>query len=557
MVPVGKESFMVAGLDFWPQLQPDVSEPRLEAALGKRGFLQPPGGDDSPTIPTVRFPIWHSCPECHRIDVHWKLADPGSNRCRTCAIDLIPSRFVVACGRGHIADFPYMSWVHQGQEKSDACKLTITTSGVSAALRDVVISCTACDIKRSLDGAFDAHEVNQATRCWSNRPWLPNNMEAHDCSEAVRTLQRGASNVWFGEYRSALSIPPWSQAAFVAINPYWVVLRGIDDRVQLARAIEGAFGDNSPDVPLEKLVSAALARKAEETEPKPTDDASFRLEEYDALITGRPPTGDADEFVAVETECPTLIGDQISRVVLAHRLREVRVLTGFTRLNAAGADGGTGEEATASASLSINDKDWLPAIEVRGEGIFLEFNKKTLGKWEQQSEVKARAAKLRDRYLNAIIQNRMPPGKAVTPRLILIHTFAHALIDELSLDAGYPAASLRERLFAAEEMCGVLIYTATSDSAGSLGGIIAQGQTARIGKLVREAIQRYEWCSADPVCAESEAQGVDGMNLAACHACALLPETSCEERNLFLDRAMLVGTAESPEIGFFASLLVN
>lgn len=556
MVPVGKESFMVAGLDFWPQIHPDVSEPRLESALGKRGFLQPPGGDDSPTIPTVRFPIWHSCPGCHCLDVHWKLADLGNNRCRTCAIDLIPSRFVVACGRGHIDDFPYMSWVHRGQEKSDDCKLTITTSGVSAALRDVVISCTACDIARSLDGAFDAHEVNQVTRCWSNRPWLQDR-EDGNCGETVRTLQRGASNVWFGEYRSALSIPPWSQAAFKAISPCWQALRAIDDPVQLAKAIEGAVGDSSPGVPLEKLVSAAHARKAEELGAKPTDDASFRLEEYDALITGRPPTGDADEFVAVETECPALIADQISRVVLAHRLREVRVLTGFTRLDPTGAFGDAGEGAAASARLSVNDKAWLPAIEVRGEGVFLEFNSAALAQWEQSNEVKARAKTLRARYVNAVDQHRMPAGKAVTPRFVLIHTFAHALIDALSLDAGYPAASLRERLFAAGEMCGVLIYTATSDSAGSLGGIIEQGQTERVGRLVREAIQRYEWCSADPVCAESEAQGVDGMNLAACHACALLPETSCEERNLFLDRALLVGTAEAPEIGFFNSLLVS
>jgi len=552
MVPIGNESFMVAGLDFWPQKLPlDVSEPRLESALHKRGFLQPPGGDDAPSIPIVRFPLWHSCPECDSLDLHWKLADSGTNHCRTCAIDLIPSRFVVACGCGHIDDFPYMNWVHNGRNKSDACKLTITTSGVSAALRDVLIKCEACDITRSLDGAFDEHEVNQVTKCWSKRPWLQND-EAGQCTESVRTLQRGASNVWFGEYRSALSIPPWSQAAFQVISPFWPALRAIDDPTQLANAIRGAVGDSAPDVPLDQLLAAAEARKAEELGTESTDEASFRLDEYKALITGRPATGDADEFVAVETELPSLVSEQISRVVLAHRLREVRVLTGFTRLKAAGP---TGDPGTATARLAVNDKDWLPAIEVRGEGIFLEFSAPALMAWEQRKDVKARARTLLDRYLTSVAEGGMREGKTVSPRFILIHTFAHALINALTLDAGYPAASLRERIFAADDMCGVLVYTATTDSAGSLGGIIEQGRTERIGRVVRDAVQRYEWCSADPVCAESEAQGVDGMNLAACHACALLPETSCEERNLFLDRAMLVGTPADPEIGFFRNLI--
>jgi hypothetical protein len=138
--------------------------------------------------------------------------------------------------------------------------------------------------------------------------------------------------------------------------------------------------------------------------------------------------------------------------------------------------------------------------------------------------------------------------------MVLLHTLAHVLINEWSLEAGYPSASLRERLYAADDMAGVLVYTATSDSAGSLGGLVAQGEPEPLDRAVRSAIRRAEWCSSDPLCMEAEAAGSTGTNLAACHACVMLPETSCEHNNILLDRALLVGTPEEPSLGFFAPL---
>jgi hypothetical protein len=137
---------------------------------------------------------------------------------------------------------------------------------------------------------------------------------------------------------------------------------------------------------------------------------------------------------------------------------------------------------------------------------------------------------------------------------VLLHTLAHVLIDQLALDAGYPAASIRERLFVDESMSGILIYTATSDSAGSLGGLAAQAEEDKIGRLLIDGIERLAWCSSDPVCIESTGAGTDGLNLAACHACVLAPETSCEEQNVLLDRGLLIGTPEEPGAGFFSGL---
>jgi hypothetical protein len=133
----------------------------------------------------------------------------------------------------------------------------------------------------------------------------------------------------------------------------------------------------------------------------------------------------------------------------------------------------------------------------------------------------------------------------------MVHTLAHAIINEWSLDSGYPTASLRERLYVSNEMSGVLIYTATSDSAGSLGGIVAQVESGNLAISIRTAIERISWCSADPLCVESDASGTDNLNRAACHSCVLLPETSCEEFNTLLDRALLTGTPDHPDLGFF------
>jgi hypothetical protein len=148
----------------------------------------------------------------------------------------------------------------------------------------------------------------------------------------------------------------------------------------------------------------------------------------------------------------------------------------------------------------------------------------------------------------------MQPDREITPRFLALHTLAHALIDQFALDAGYPAASLRERIYASEEMCGLLIYTATTDSAGSLGGVIAQAADGRLLTSMAEAAARYQWCSSDPLCVESDGQGVDSLNLATCHACGLLPETSCEEMNVLLDRGLLVGTPSDPGLGFVNGL---
>ncbi len=547
MIATRDESLMLAGLEFWPVGAPDLHEPRLERRLGVFGFVQPPSGDSAPALPVVRFPMYYHCPNCGWLARFWEIASSDTASCRDCEVPLVPSRFVVACEAGHIDDFPYMQWVHEGAAFTKSCRLTLSTTGVSAALRDVVVSCTCGVPARSLDGAFNAREIAKVASCQGRRPWLK---DSEPCSKSLRTLQRGASNVWFGDIVSALSIPPWSDAAFNAINRVWAWLRSVSDPHQLRQMLEGMGGEAILGASVDEIVHAAIARRQEEEGMLAGDEVEFRRQEFNAIRVGRAETGRQDEFIARPGTVPAGLRPWLSELVTVDRLREVRVLKSFSRLFPPVDDP---EDESRVAPISKMPQTWLPAIEVRGEGLFLALDDAQLQDWEAQAEVKKRA---RDIIENHVAHElRGDHSKSfVTPRLILIHTLAHALVDALSLDAGYPAASLRERLYVSDDMCALLIYTATSDSAGSLGGVVSQGAPEVFERIFLDAIARHAWCSADPVCIEAESQGVGGMNKAACHACALLPETSCEHRNTLLDRGLLVGTPSSKALGYFNGL---
>ncbi len=542
IVASGDQSLMVCGIDRWPVSEPDLHEPRLERQLQVNGFAKPPAGDGAGTIPVVKFPRWQSCPNCERLAHYRDFGGVFDNRCQECDVALVPSRFVVACPKGHIEDFPYFAWIHaRGTKRGPEHQMTLSSNAGTASLASIVIRCS-CGAWATMEDAFNRHVLRESVKCQGQRPWLPSNDEA--CGEALRTLQRGASNVWFADTRSAISIPPWSEGAYRALNKHWSLLRGVSDRAALEGIIDGSGLAEKSSFTVNDLVDAVHRRQAEEAGEK-QDSAELRREEYDALIRGRPEEDANQEFVAVVGEISEDLRPHFEQVTLVKRLREVRALVGFRRLTA------LKDPKTEPSPISAVDTEWLPAIDVQGEGVFLRFNESKLEGWEKQKAVVARAATLNERFQRVREFLGAEEGTVITPRFILIHTFAHALINQWALEAGYPAAALRERLYSGTEMAGLLIYTATTDSAGSLGGVVAQAAPERLSSSIRDAVRRFKWCSADPVCAETYAAGADSLNMAACHACSLLPETSCEERNTLLDRRLLVGDVDGDRTGFF------
>lgn len=549
VIAIKDESFMIAGIDSWNEGALDLNEPRLERQLHVQGFMLPPASEDGLDVPVIRFPLMYSCPSCRRLDRHRFFASTYENKCVPCDSPLVPSRFVVVCENGHIDDFPYFEWVHKGTPRSDAVRheLSIKTTGISAALKDILIECS-CGKSSTMKGAFSKDALRPVTKCTGNRPWLGDKQE---CSMVPRTLQRGASNVYFTVVQSALSIPPWSEGAFKVINKHWVFLKHVPD-TGLIQTIRGSGIADGTSYSVEDLVLAVKQRKARETENvDPTvSSVSLREEEYQALVMGKAETSRDQDFVCIPAaDIDPDVAVWFDKVMLVKRLREVRVLEKFTRLLPPSAE----DSANRRASLSKEPLHWLPAIEVLGEGVFLRLEESHLKNWETRLDVRARAARIDRSYAERFTRFGGTPDKTITPRLLLIHTLAHMLLNQWSLDAGYPAASLRERLYVSDTMCGLLIYTATTDAAGSLGGVVAQADMDRLNASLKEALERTSWCSADPLCIEADAAGVDSLNLAACHACILLPETSCELSNTLLDRGLLVGTPNQPEIGFFSA----
>ena len=544
IIAVEDESFMVAGIDRWEPGPPNLHEPRLERRLRVNGFRLPPASESGPDIPVVRFPTWAHCPSCRRLDRHNRLTSIFRNECNACGIALIPSRFIICCANGHVDDFPYFNWVHAGSPRTDGeHRMTIDSAGDTASLADIVISCT-CRKRATMEGAFTKTAMKEITRCLGRRPWLSENDAT--CDQTPRTLQRGASNVWFSLTHSAISIPPWSEGAFLVLNKHWEILRHLRDNQALRSVLESMQLAAGTSYSTDDLVAAVIQRRTGEEADDDDMTHSLKRDEYLALLNGSPEQSRDQQFVCIPApEVPASLSRVIGRVMLVKKLREVRVLESFSRVTPP-------ESGPAAPRPPLFDAHpgWLPAVEVNGEGVFMTLSSDGLQRWERDDRVVKRVSQINDNYTARCAAHGAPPDRPITPRLILIHSLAHAVIDQWALDSGYPASSLRERLYADEDMAGFLIYTATSDSAGSLGGVVAEADASRLAASFQELATRTAWCSSDPLCVESGPNGVDGLNLAACHSCLLLPEISCEEMNLLLDRALLAGLPSAPDLGF-------
>lgn len=547
LYPAESDSVMICGLDEWPKYGQVLHEPRLEASLGVEEFRLPTSGRRKGDVPVVRFPTWAFCPKCRRLDVVWKLTKKGSRVCVRCHEGTIsPSRFVACCTNGHIEDFPYRAWVHGKHVDADDHDLWLQTRGESSALADLRVECK-CGKSRSLDGAFGVHALREVKKCGGKRPWLPSAAKSEaPCDQPLRTLQRGSSNVWFASTRSAISIPSVRQRAVKFVRPLMKAIGPTKDPTDFAAGLTPPKG-----LTVSQLAAAITElRTPVASRPRPTD-GELRAEEYDALVAGL----DENENGSKQFLCSDVdmthsdVPRVITQVCRVSRLREVRALAGFSRVvPGAGPDETAG---TALAPLSAAPVSWLPGMEVLGEGIFFRLDEERLSTWASGDFATGRVRALHASQAD-LDQTSLAARVEVTARSLALHSLAHAVLDECSLTCGYPTASLRERVYDADGQAGILIYTATADSAGSLGGLAALSDRHRFAGMLRSAIDRAQWCTSDPVCIESGPSGVNGMNLCACHACLLLPETSCERMNLMLDRACLVGSPAGSGDGLFS-----
>lgn len=571
------ESFVACDTRRWSSSAPRLRLNRLAKSLNVDHFIEPPSHADQAwadrrRMPFLRFPQWLFCPRC-RAMTRWSIPreeglDPGEPPlCQSCPGKraLVPMRFVAVCPDGHLFDVPWVRWAHsrpdkQEQKQCQDARLTFrTVAGAGGGLGSLEVRC-ACGAARNLSGISSSDSLKTLRgdfECEGRQAWQGQS-DAGACDHLPQVLQRGASNVYFSEMTSALDIPPGSNfdpnaglTLNVLADP---MFGGLKEFLNAGKAdfAEVMAAQMAPrhgvDVAVVLDIAAGMSADDGDTEEHPLD-----VGEWLAFMGEECGSDPRDNFrtrravLVDDRSCLSPLGSQlerlVDRVVLATTLRQVRALRGFTRFE-------PGRALTTPSLGQISDA--LPAIEVRGEGVFVAFKEAALAKWEAQDAVRDRVAPLQQRKGGSIYGARLE--RSLTPRLVMLHTLAHMLIRQLAFECGYSSASLGELVYATRDdsdvaMAGILIYTAAGDSEGTLGGLVRQGKSPRLLNTLAAALQSAMWCSSDPICRESSGQGTDSLNLAACHACSLVSETSCEYQNLYLDRTLVVD--DTGGMGFF------
>lgn len=567
VVDLPTASLIIAGTDYWtPDVSRMIDEPRLRSMLRVSAFYRPAVKSDTGSrgVPAFLFPRYLVCSRCDRLAPYKQFAFDGrSFRCGRShkgstpkgGPDAFPARFVVACSAGHLDDFPWFDYVHQGER----CQgdLEFWGSGSSGSVGDLHVRCRACGRDRSMGQAFGPNAAKVLGACRGHRPWLGEEND-EPCAMRLRTLLRGASNLYFPIVQSALSIPEWDDPIQLAIAHHEEALQQVHNPEEIEVGIRMGFLPGLKAYTPETIWEALQARRAQaEKPPTPLD---LRHDEYLALRS-EPNLAEAHrrEFEIEPGAVPPRFEDRVARLVVVRRLKEVRALDGFSRIDSAfdvSLDDDQPETFMKQA-LSGEELHWRPAVELRGEGIFVELNELAVQDWESRPAVGVLAKQLEATHVAWRRDRDLPAAAFPGSRYILLHSLAHLLINALALDCGYSSTSIRERIYSsndpARRMAAILLYTATPDSDGSLGGLADQGKTQRFGTLLRDALDRAQYCSSDPLCGHHGAAEMGRLNGAACHACLLVAETSCERANRYLDRAHVVETVGHFGASFFGS----
>jgi hypothetical protein len=592
MMDLPTRSVVVAGLDHWDDRRASfktIEEPRLQTLLQTQlvasnrwpanrplKLRTPPIAQDNrqdpdPASVSVRiFPTWFTCEGAseagdgtsrRRRLVPWGdlEAQGGKKRYRRQedgrSVDVTPVRFVAACEKGHLQDIDWRWLVHRGGDRTCNEPMWIEEEGTSADPASIRIGCLCGRPPLSLADAFKPGFLG---RCGGKRPWL--DTPEQGCTENLHFLSRSATNTYFAQTVTVISLPIHEDALGTAVRKHWSSLQSLTEasHIGVIRNV-GEIGAT-----LKGYSDADVFARIQQLRERDRHDAVVhpKVEEFDLLASGKAIIGRDAESEPLFAETLSAVDlDRVgtrdgcrllASVVAVHRLRAVTCLYGFTRLEPAPT---MSEALLEEVQLAVDgaplaeNADWLPAMEQRGEGIFLRIDAAGIRAWQGRGEVGARGHRLdrgitryRDRYGVNVERPGLP--------YVLLHSLAHAVMEQIALECGYPLSSLRERVYAfagsgtdVPDRFGLLVYTASAGAHGTLGGLVEIA--GRIPEIVAAALERMRLCSNDPVCADHDPSVTgDERSLlgAACHACLLVPETSCEARNVYLDRALLVET---------------
>lgn len=593
VVDLPQIAVVVMGLNFWdPTNCVPIAEDRLRAAVRRimgpqvARLLGPPirpsgDGPFSPFTPEARigvpvspFPRWLRCPFCGRMGEvgsglfelksepyrpdRTRFVHANCDKVHGAPPTAVPARFLVACRGGHLDDFPWYFFAHGGPSSCPG-SIKFFEQGASLQTENLWVRCERCSASRSMVDAFGDRGRALLPKCRGRHPHL--GRTDAECSEQLRPVLLGASNSWFPDTLTVLAIPTKVDKLTQLLADKSDFFSDVESEAQLTLVLSvlgksGTLGGLS-EFKANEVWAALVRLRGDESEKEATGD--LKGPEWEAFTSRNPPQNWPD-FMVTRVEAPRGLESWFDYTVVAERLREVNALIGFTRIDPPD-EAQEGGNQSPRAPLANGKPDWIPATEVRGEGIFLRFNSQRLSAWLSTPSVKTRGAALLQGHKAFRVARQMEPAEAGFPGIlyVLLHSFAHVLIRELALECGYSAASVRERIYASEpghgtDVAGVLVYTAAPDSDGTLGGLAHLGQPSRLGELIRRALDRARICASDPLCAEHLPLHDRSLHGAACHACSFVAETSCEKGNRYLDRSLIVPTFADSQLSFFSEV---
>ena len=570
LIDLPEDAAIVGGLETWPNPSTleEIVDPRLSGLLQSltdvpypRMYAPPPQPEEpwlaGRGIGAWRFPEWFVVHEADDGDgrqrsrrlVHRKSLERGRFERRP----VVPTRFVRACPRGHVDDLDWSGFVH-GSGVRCGRQLWLDERGTTGDLADLVVRCECRNFRRLHEATeFDQRPLGN---CRGKRPWLGLDTD-EECNQPSRLLIRTATNAYFSQIVSALSLPDRGSAVERAVRELWDDLQIVEDLAGLG------FMKKKPNV-TEKLLPFSdeeVTRAIEQVKRGDGSVRSVKEAELEALLSV--PEGFGDDVPvdpdfharrlpeAAWRRSESRLSGGVESVVQLHRLREVQALIGFTRFEAEVRDiHGEYDTDVERADIAVEPR-WFPAVENRGEGVFVHLRQEAVGSWLERPPVIQRLDELRGQH-DAWQQDRRKqrpfPGGPYT----LLHTLAHLLIASLSMRCGYPASSIRERIYVEGGHFGLLLYTGTPDAEGTLGGLVQQAR--HFEDHLAHALEMGLLCSNDPICAQhaaSEGMEQRWLHGAACHGCTLIAETSCEMRNDYLDRALVVPVLGLADAAFF------
>ncbi len=495
---------------------------------------------------------------------------------------------ITICDNGHIDDFPWFEWAHSYRDNStgeyslkikENCNKDrlvfrqVVSKGI--ATQEVICGNDQCKASATLEDCFYNLEKKLPNfLCSGSTPWYGSDKK-QECDQIPKAIYRSGSSVYKPVILTSLYVPLNSQNEnLVKINDDFMTNQKLkNEKIKLSRRLYRYEDD--VDKKNERIRDAS-----EDILEDIYENQIYKVEEIEAVLRSQL-FNDSTQLEIIEKDIPktpeeykkaeykTLLKDNsnpllrtrvqniskyspeikeyINNLVVVDKLVETKALIDFTR-----SKGEIDLENISDTKLWENSQKkgrrWLPGVQHNGEGIFIEFNKNLIDEHSNKKNVTSRLSLLEDLDEDSPFSNYVP-----NLDLLFVHTFSHLLINEMTTYAGYNAASIAERLYVnqqnKEDMCGLLIYTAAGDEEGTLGGLSRLVDPEIFNKLFHDVITNSRWCSTDPICNQGDPQGPFNKNLGACHSCALLPETSCEHRNSFLDRGVVVGTQEDRSLG--------